>query len=57
MVDVRDGTVVFEQATGGADSLTPAIVDGIVYIAHRDVAGGANGVDAFDMRRQTVLAL
>ena len=47
-IDVGDERALFERTTGGADALTPALVNGLVYVAHRDAAGGANGVDAFD---------
>ncbi|HEX5015735.1 MAG TPA: PQQ-binding-like beta-propeller repeat protein [Candidatus Limnocylindrales bacterium] len=48
MVELDDRTSVFEESTGGAEAGTVARLDGNAYVAHRDVNGGSNGVDAFD---------
>jgi outer membrane protein assembly factor BamB len=51
-IDLGGDKTSVSKPTGGADTLTPALVDGNVYVAHRDVIGGSNGVDAFDATRE-----
>ena len=41
------GTLMTPLSVGGADVLSPAIAGDTMFVAHRDVPGGANGVDAF----------
>lgn len=48
VIELDDRTTIIDESTGGAEAGTPAQVDGNVYVMHRDVAGGSNGVDAFD---------
>jgi outer membrane protein assembly factor BamB len=47
-VDLARHAVTHELHTGGADVLTPAAVDDGVIVGYRGVAGGPNGIVAFD---------
>jgi outer membrane protein assembly factor BamB len=46
-VDIRSGAMRRELKTGGAEVLTPAVVDGDVIVGYRDAQGGTNGVVSF----------
>src|SRR5262245_13326615 len=48
MVALDDRSPLLDMSTGGAEAGTAAQIDGSVYVAHRDVAGGSNGVQSFD---------
>jgi outer membrane protein assembly factor BamB len=49
IVKLEDRTPpLIDESTGGAETGTAAQIDGSIYVVHRDVPGGSNGVDMFD---------
>jgi len=48
MIKLDDRSALLDETTEGAETGTAAQFENSVYVAHRDVAGGSNGVDAFD---------